>query len=197
MDEPTPRMNEDTIERGRRFERSSASAQIYEDLRHRILSLEIPPGTNLLRTQLASHYDVSQTPLRDALQRLEHDGLIRTYPQSRTLVTRIDTNLVREGHFLRIALETEVVRHLATECDSETLERAGIIIEMQRSLIRKGNRLRHFQELDEEFHRTLFLGLGYPNLHQLIQTSVGHLERVRRLQRHSAAKLQSILAGHV
>lgn len=86
--------------------RVSASGRIYDDLRQRILSLELPPGTNLLRTELAAKYQVSQTPLRDALQRLEQDGLVQIFPQSRTMVTRIDIPLIHEAYFLRTALET-------------------------------------------------------------------------------------------
>ncbi|PZX11211.1 DNA-binding GntR family transcriptional regulator [Palleronia aestuarii] len=176
--------------------RPSAASRIYDDLRQRILSLELPPGTNLLRADLARHYDVSVTPLRDALQKLEADGLVRIYPQSRTLVTRIDEALVHEGHFLRRALETEVVRHLAKGEASETVERARSVVALQRSLQDERGQLRLFQELDEHFHRTLFDGLGRSALHDLIRSRAGHLDRVRRLQTHSPEKIQDILRGH-
>ncbi|SFE67743.1 GntR family transcriptional regulator [Roseivivax sediminis] len=176
--------------------RPSASSRIYDDLRQRILSLELPPGTNLLRAELAQHYEVSVTPLRDALQKLETDGLVRIYPQSRTLVTRIDEALVHEGHFLRRALETEVVRHLAERGAPETVERARSVIALQRSVRDEDGQLRLFQELDEHFHRTLFDGLGREALHDLIRSRAGHLDRVRRLQSHSPEKIRAILRGH-
>lgn len=176
--------------------RTSAASRIYDDLRQRILSLELPPGTNLLRAELAKHYEVSFTPLRDALQKLEVDGLVKIYPQSRTLVTRIDISLVHEGHFLRRALETEVVRYLAQDGAPETVERARSVIDLQRSVQEDDSQLRLFQELDEHFHRVLFDGIGRIALHDLIRSRAGHLDRVRRLQRHSAAKIQAILKGH-
>lgn len=176
--------------------RASASARIYDDLRQRILSLELPPGTNLLRAELARQYEVSVTPLRDALQKLEVDGLVNIYPQSRTLVTRIDTALVHEAHFLRRALETEVVRHLAQDGAPETVERARSVIALQRSVQNMGGQLRLFQELDENFHRVLFGGIGRLSLHDLIRSRAGHLDRVRRLQTHSPEKIEDILQGH-
>lgn len=177
--------------------RPSAATHIHDELRQRILSLDLPPGTNLLRAELARQFDVSVTPLRDALQRLEADGLVKIYPQSRTQVTRIDTALVHEGHFLRRALETEVVRRLATDGAPKAVERARSIIELQKSIQNDDERLRLFQELDELFHRTLFDEAGQIALHDLIRSRAGHLDRVRRLQRHSPRKIRAILDGHM
>src|SRR3546814_18038529 len=66
-----------------------ASQRIYDDLRSRIVSLELPPGTTRSRGALAKHYDVSLTPIREAMQRLEQDGLMRTFPQSKTARTSV------------------------------------------------------------------------------------------------------------
>lgn len=176
--------------------RMSASGRIYDDLRQRILSLELPPGTNLLRAELAAKYQVSQTPLRDALQRLEQDGLVQIFPQSRTLVTRIDVALVHEAYFLRTALETEVVRQLARTGAPEAVKRGRSVLELQQSVASDQSQLRLFHELDEYFHRVLFDGLDRSSLHSLIRARAGHLDRVRRLQVHSPAKILAILDGH-
>ncbi len=176
--------------------RPTAATRIYDDLRQRILSLDLPPGTNLLRAELAREYDVSQTPLRDALQRLDQDGLIRIYPQSRTLVTRIDVPLINEALFLRMALETEVVIALTKAPPAETIERARAVIELQRGLIQDKTQLRAFQELDEYFHFILFEGIKREPMHNLLRSRSGHLDRVRRLQTHSEEKLEQILKDH-
>lgn len=178
-------------------ERVSASGRIYDDLRQRILSLELLPGTNLLRTELAAKYQVSQTPLRDALQRLQQDGLVQIFPQSRTMVTRIDIPLIHEASFLRTALETEVVRHLARMNASAVVAKGRSVLEMQEAIAADSSQLRLFHELDEYFHRVLFDGLGRGSLHRLLRSRAGHLDRVRRLQFHSPAKIRSILEGHV
>ncbi|MGR3483222.1 GntR family transcriptional regulator [Salipiger marinus] len=176
--------------------RPTAASRIYDDLRQRILSLDLPPGTNLLRAELAKDYEVSQTPLRDALQRLDQDGLVKIFPQSRTLVTRIDVPQLNEALFLRRALETEVVLGLARAKVPETVVRARAVIAMQRAVAEEGTQLRKFQQLDEYFHFILFEGLGREALHALLRSRSGHLDRVRRLQRHSEEKLQQILQGH-
>ncbi len=186
----------DMARRDKPRDRPSASSRIYEDLRQRILSLELPPGTSLFRAELAEHYEVSQTPIRDAMQRLEQDGLVRIYPQSRTVVTRIDIPQIYEAHFLRTALETEVVRRLAEQDSSDTVSRARSVVLIQKALAEDRSKIPAFQELDEYFHQILFEGVGQYNLHRLSLSRSGHLDRVRRLQPPSDEKLQHIISGH-
>lgn len=170
--------------------------RVYDSLRQRIITLELQPETTLSRTELTDTYDVSQTPIREALQRLQQDGLVRIYPQSRTVVTRIDIPQIYEAHFLRIALESEVASALARQGAEETTMRAASIIRMQEAVADDPGQLRMFQELDELFHQTLFIGLGRIGLHQLIRARSGHLERVRRLTLPEQGKIRDILDGH-
>lgn len=176
--------------------RPMASSRIYDDLRQRILSLELPPGTALTRADLAREYDVSQTPLRDAMQRLDQDGLIRIYPQSKTLVTKINLAQIREALFLRQALETEVVMKLTREPKPDTMAQLKSVIAIQREVAPDHTQLRRFQELDEYFHFVMFEGVGHPNLHALLRSQTGDMDRVRRLQTFSAERLGTIIDGH-
>lgn len=170
--------------------------RVYDSLRQRIITLDLPPDATLSRTDLTGTYDVSQTPIREAMQRLKQDGLVRIYPQSKTVVTRIDVPQIYEAHFLRVALETEVVRRLAEACEPATITRARSIIKMQEAVADDPGQLAIFQELDELFHQTLFAGLGRSGLHQLVRERSGHLERVRRLHLPEQGKILSILDGH-
>src|SRR3546814_6143369 len=147
-----------------------ASQRIYDDLRSRIVSLELPPGTTLSRGALAKHYDVSLTPIREAMQRLEQDGLIRIFPQSKTVVTKIDVAQLYEAHFLRVAVESEVARRLASAPDlallkPALLKKAKAILALQETLAGNLEEIGLFNELDEAFHQTLFAGVDQLNLH--------------------------------
>ena len=175
---------------------TSVGSRLYEDLRRRIISLEFPPGTNLLRAELAKQYEVSQTPLREAIQRLEQDGLVRIYPQSKTVVSQINTPQIYEAHFMRIALETEVVRQLTRTKNTDAVTHARAIVRMQEALAGDASQLLAFQELDERFHKTLFMGVGHAGLYQLMASKSGHLSRMRRMQPHDETKIKFILEGH-
>lgn len=171
--------------------------RVYNDLRHRIITLDLPPDTTLARNELTDTYDVSQTPIREALQLLRQEGLVRIYPQSKTVVTRIDVPEIFEAHFLRVALETEVCRELAArDNNSATVTRARSIIRMQEAVANDPSQLAVFQELDELFHQTLFVGVGRGGLQALVRERSGHLERLRRLHLPERGKILNILGGH-
>src|SRR6266850_7937031 len=92
-----------------------AAPQVFEQLRKLITSLALPPGSPLSRTTLAEQFGVSSTPIRDALMRLEEEGLVEVFPQYATVVSRIDVGLAQQAHFLRQALELEIVKALALQ----------------------------------------------------------------------------------
>ena len=94
-----------------------AAPQVFQRLRGMIISLELPPGSPLSRAALAGQFGVSSTPIRDALMRLEEEGLVDVFPQYATVVSRVDVRLAQQAHFLRQAFELEIVRMLALRRD--------------------------------------------------------------------------------
>lgn len=176
--------------------RETVASRVYADLRRRIIALELPPDTHLLRSELAAEYGVSQTPLREAVQRLESDGLVEVHPQSKTVVTRINVAQIYEAHFIRTGLETEAVRQLTRMRNTEVLAKAREIIGQQKAIARDTSQLARFQELDDAFHRTLFIGIGQEGAHALLKSRSGHLSRMRKMQAHDDQKIRFILDGH-
>lgn len=170
--------------------------RIYDSLRQRIVTLDLPPGSALSRIDLTAEYSVSQTPLREALQRLAHDGLVSIRPQSKTVVSQIDTNRLREAHFLRVALETEVVRRIADDLPEGLVANLRSLVRMQEAIGHDDGQYRMFQELDELFHQTLFAAVGQIDLNRLVRERSGHMERVRQLHLPEHGKIESILYYH-
>jgi DNA-binding GntR family transcriptional regulator len=176
--------------------RVPASSRVYIELRSRIIALELPPDVTLVRAELAEKFNVSQSPVREAIMRLEQDGLVHSYPQSRTVVTRIDIVRIREEHFLRTAVECDVARQLAEHHDPATIRRAKGILKMQEALVGDVEQIELFKQLDEAFHEALFAGVGQTNLHQYVTARCGHLARLRSLDLPRTGKMKSVLEGH-
>lgn len=170
--------------------------QIHQILRERIVSLEWAPGRQLSRADIADEFGVSQTPVREALLKLEDDGLIAVWPQSRTEVSPIDVTKVREVMFLRRALELEVALTVAALHPAADLSPARAIVDEQRLLAPDDAGLRRFMALDREFHRTLFILAGQSALHDLLVERSADLDRVRRLHLPMRGKRLEILADH-
>lgn len=174
----------------------SAAARVYEALRQRIVSMDLPPDTTLSRIELAQFYGVSQTPVREALQKLELDGLVKIFPQSRTIVTKIDLPALYEAHFLRLAVECEAVRVWAEAPDEALVNKLRAVLEMQKSLGPVPDDMGLFNSLDEAFHQILFGGVNQLGLFVLVKSKGGHFARARRLDLPKEGKIRSILSDH-
>src|SRR6476469_9105936 len=108
-----------------------AAPQVFERLRDMILSLALPPGSPLSRAALAEQFGVSSTPICDALMRLEEEGLVEVFPQYATVVSRIDIGLAQQAHFLRQALELEIVKGLALQRSEQLIGELNSAITLQ------------------------------------------------------------------
>lgn len=176
--------------------RQAIAPQIHQILRERIVSLEWLPRRQISRAEIADEFGVSQMPVREAMLRLEADGLIDVWPQSRTEVTPIDVDKVREVQFLRRALELEVALSVAARRPPADLAAARAIVDEQRALAPDDDGLRRFMALDRDFHRTLFELAGQSALHALLVERSADLDRVRRLHLPMRGKRLAILADH-
>lgn len=186
------------------FEGGQAGRGVYEALRGRIVRLELPPGTALSRAELARAFGVSVTPLRDALQQLAEEGLVLIYPQSRTLVAPINVVAIREAQFLRLALETQLVRQLAEGIAPADLDRLRAILKVQSGLAGDPGSVASFQELDALFHQALFAAGGHLQTARLMHSHSGHLDRLRRVYLPESAmtddegnlRMDAVIQGH-
>lgn len=86
--------------------------RIYAVLRRRISLLEYPPGERLREEALAEEFDVSRTPIRRVLARLEDEGLLRSVHGVGTIVTDIDIDQLEQVYQLRVEL-AELIGKLA------------------------------------------------------------------------------------
>jgi DNA-binding GntR family transcriptional regulator len=169
--------------------------QILEILRSRILSMSLPPTTVLSRISLQSEFNVSQTPVRDALIRLEEEGLVEVYPQYATVVARIDIGNAVEAHFLRLSIELEAIRRLTAESPEETAAALRHVLVRQEHVM-SPETYDLFDGLDKDFHRVLFERVGILGLWATVRRRSVHLDRLRMLNLPMPGKLQQVIADH-
>ncbi|KAF1049403.1 GntR family transcriptional regulator [Xylophilus sp.] len=171
-----------------------AGPQVFDWLREAIISLELAPGTPLSRAELAERFDLSQTPVRDALIQLSQEGLVDIFPQHATLVSRIDLPSAEQAQFLRCAIELEVVRTLALAGDAALSARLAAQVDVQAALA-AGER-EEFIASDQSFHRTMYEAAGVPDLYELVRRRSGHLDRLRRLDLPSPGNAERVVRDH-
>lgn len=179
----------------RRDRSRQAAPQVFEQLREMIVSLALEPGTVLSRAELAEQFGLSQTPIRDALLKLGEEGLVDIFPQHATVVSRIDVHSAQQAHFLRRAIESEVVRTLAAGAQPELIARLRAQIDVQAAVMGPES-LHEFIAADQAFHRQMYEAAGVPDLFDLVRRRSGHVDRLRLLHLPTTGKERAIVRDH-
>ena len=140
-------------------------------------------------------FGVSQSPVREAIQRLEQAGLVISSPQSRTVVSKIDVAHARETQFLRLGVELEVAQTLARAGNPALLAPTTRLLRMQK-LAGEDRDIGEFNTLDRLFHLSLFETVGVRALWHLISERSGHIDRLRRLNLPDPGKIAEVIRHH-
>lgn len=178
------------------IEKSPAkSDQIYLSLRRAIVRLEMEPGSAIQEKDICARFEVSRTPVREALQRLAEEDLVTIHPHSGTWVSRISFKVAEEGFILRRALEIESVRKAAERIgDADIADMKDIIARMRRIIAE--NRLEDYLEEDDAFHAAIARVSGYPRIWRFITLAKVHLDRMRQLSAPVPGHLAEVTEQH-
>lgn len=93
--------------------KKSLSNMVYRDLKEKILKNKLLPGDKLIEMEIASKLDVSRTPVREALKKLEKDGLVTSFPRKSYIVSKISVKEAKNLYIVRKSLESLCVELLA------------------------------------------------------------------------------------
>lgn len=97
--------------------------EAYRHLKTRIMSADLPPGASLNELEIAATLGTSRTPVREAIRKLEQEGLAMRYPNRGAIVTKLSITDVLEIWQLREILEPAACRLAADRIDREALHR--------------------------------------------------------------------------
>lgn len=172
--------------------RPLAGDAAFASLRQAIIDLALPPGAPLSRAEVALRLGLSQTPVREALSRLQAEGLVTVVPSASTHVARIDLASAAQAQFLRTAVEVEMVRRLAAAPPPALAARLQAMLEEQRALIGQEG----FAQADDAFHAILYEAAEIGGLWPLVRSRSGHLDRLRRMNLPSPGKMQAVVEEH-
>lgn len=155
--------------------------QVREEIRRRILSHELPPGTKLVEVNLGEELGVSRNPVREALRALEGEGLVETLPRRGARVALIDERTVRELFEVREGLDGMAAalaarRVAAGKAGCEELRE--ILARTERA-VADGD-VEETSRLNTEFHSGIVALTGNTLLHQMMVSLIGRIQWVFR-----------------
>lgn len=140
---------------------------VYDKLRQSIIKGKLKPGQKVVMAELAKGFGLSETPVREAIRRLESEGYIDFTPHMGAIVTKIDDGELVEIYLIRIALEELAARlavpHVA-EKDIDFLNRKNQEMEVA---VQKGQ-YENLAAMNKAFHLRIYKIAPFPRLYKMI-----------------------------
>jgi GntR family transcriptional regulator, rspAB operon transcriptional repressor len=150
--------------------------RVYEEIKKSIIDLSLLPNEQLIEQNLAGRLSVSKSPIREALQRLEREGLVYTLPFKGCFVTEITETDIREIYHLREALETFCAKQIcARNSAEEILEFRAILVEADAALSQ--DNLKGAYSIDIKMHDLLISNSKNKKIIQTYSTLRDHVDR--------------------
>jgi len=186
----------DTLDIAFRLDRKRPVAdQVFEALKHAIVTVRLRPGTSISENRMCRHFGVSRTPVRSAIIRLADEGLIDVYPQQGSFVAPIRLGAVRDSHFVRKALELAVLTDAARLWTPEKSAEARAIVESQRTVLAAGD-VDLFLDEDERLHQAFSTFAERQGVWATILAEKARLGRFVRLF-GKPERLSAVIAEHL
>lgn len=169
----------------------NTTAQAYEVIRRAIINAELVPGAVVSQVQLAAQLDISRTPLREALRRLQSEGLLEGDFNRRLRVAPLSVSDLEQVAAMRIVLETLGVQASVSKLEDHKLDEASAAFEEMDRVWSTTGSFEDFRVPHRMFHTILFSGAGTRMRCQL-EELWDHAERYRAFYRQSASDAQAL-----
>lgn len=194
---PEPSLQEPSEARLTPLERFSGSLgqRVYQTLREAILSLAYRPGEILRKPEICEALGVSRSPVADAVARLATEGLVDVVPQAGTFVARFSMEEIREGAFLREAIEMAAIERVAETITEDQLTQLRRNLTVQAALIADGD-VPGFYQMDAAMHELILSFSGFRRLAQVSETAWLHVNRARQLILPVPGRIAATLDEH-
>lgn len=175
---------------------------IYEIIRSEIINFTYPPGSFISEAEFTKRFNISRTPIREILKRLEHDQMVNIIPNKGTQIAPIDFKLIINFMYIREKLECGMLEELTPIVSQETIAQLTLCIAKQAKIITSDlalpEKAKAFYELDNEFHKSIFSALNKSELWTYFTKLLPDYVRFRTMvtELHTQKNLESLLSQH-
>lgn len=167
----------------------------YRKLKKDIMTFVLVPGDVISAQKVANRYQVSRTPAREAIVKLEKEGLLKILPKSGTYVARINLDRANQEWFVRMSLECSMADRFVENCNEQVLNEMKENLELLRRLTEyqiarhEGRQkeeepeMEHVSriDIDNSFHDMIYECSKEALAREIIDTQMTHYNRIRFL----------------
>ena len=173
----------------------SLEEKVYTTLEQQILSGEFKEGESLTEVKLAKALGVSRTPVREALQRLDREGLIKLVPNKGAIVLGISEKDLIDIYKIRMRLEGLAARIAAENANEELRRNLTENVDLTSFYMQKGN-IEKLKDLDSDFHDIIYRSCESRMLGKTLSELHRYISSYRKLSLASEGRLKNSLEEH-
>lgn len=151
---------------------------VFKTLREAILKGDLKPGERLMEIQLANQLGVSRTPIREAIRKLELDGLVNVLPRRGAEVAQITEKDLRDVLEVRTSLEQLAIQLACQRISSDNIEKLKDALEVFEEAVNSGD-VKKLAEADVAFHDVIFESTNNARLIQIVNNLGEQMYRYR------------------
>ncbi len=172
------------------------SDYVYENVKENIINGEYKPGTSLIIKNVAEEYEVSETPVREALKRLEAEGLVKLTAHSGIKVAVPSVKKLKEMMDIRINLELLAVKKFYENINNDHIDDMKAILDDMILAVEKED-IKKYSILDKEFHGYIFNNCENETLKKIIFDLWNKSEYVRSIFSYSKEFMETSVEEHI
>lgn len=167
----------------------------YQAIKDNIINCTYPPGTIINEELIREEIGASRTPIRDALSRLEQEGLVKILPKKGIIISNMTVKELNMLYESRLLIEPHVVKHYGSRIPQETYLH---YYQMYHDFLEQNKKEYSYAEMDDSFHQ-LFINASensyFINLYSTIESQI---RRTRMISgKLSSSRLQATIDEHL
>ncbi len=167
----------------------------YTSIKDAILTLKFKPGHALSHRELAGQLQISETPIRDALQELEREGFVTRIPHKGTFVTEVDKVDIEETFQIRASLEELAVSLATPRLDEKDLNEIEGLLRGADDSLAQGE-CEQSSAFGAQFHQYFIQRADNRRLVTILANLDDHLKRFRRMSDLITGRLEKSQEEH-
>lgn len=174
----------------------SMREKVYDLLKQMIIDGFIKPGERIIETEYSNKFQISRTPIREAIRMLELEGLIESQATGGVIVKVITPEEISEIYKIRIALEGIIIEEVIKKGTTQDIKKIEKVLKDTKKAFENKNTEKVFQ-LFTEFNQNLYNIANLPKVTNMINNINLYLKRFRKLSIDNPSRKEEAFEDHI
>ena len=174
----------------------SMREKVYDTLKQMIIDGVIKPGERIIETEYSNKFQISRTPIREAIRMLELEGLVESQTTGGVIVKTLTREEISEIYKIRIALESLIIEEFIKKINNQDIKKLEKVLKNTKKAFEVKDIEKVFS-LFTEFNQILYDIASLPKVTGMINNINLYLKRFRKLSIDNPSRKEEAFEDHV